>query len=101
MPALLELRGQGVVKGVGVGMNRWQPLARAVRETDVDLVMLAGRYTLLDQPAEVGLPGLQRGAAAQHSVGTFGVVPARPDREPGGEVFDPYRLDLLCGSLSS
>ncbi|WP_431904479.1 aldo/keto reductase [Nonomuraea sp. bgisy101] len=55
VPALLELRDQGVVKGVGVGMNRWQPLARAVRETDVDLVMLAGRYTLLDQSAEAEL----------------------------------------------
>ncbi|GAA3839136.1 aldo/keto reductase [Sphaerisporangium flaviroseum] len=48
-PALAELRDQGVVKAVGVGMNQWEMLAGFVKETDVDLVMLAGRYTLLDQ----------------------------------------------------
>ncbi|GAA0841106.1 aldo/keto reductase [Streptosporangium amethystogenes subsp. fukuiense] len=48
-PALAELRDQGVVKAIGVGMNQAGMLARFVRETGVDMVMLAGRYTLLDQ----------------------------------------------------
>ncbi|MEU0569890.1 aldo/keto reductase [Nonomuraea sp. NPDC005983] len=52
-PALAELRSQGVVKAVGVGMNQWQAPLRFVQETDLDVVMLAGRYTLLDQS---GLP---------------------------------------------
>ncbi|MFI7689226.1 aldo/keto reductase [Nonomuraea sp. NPDC049655] len=52
-PALAELREQGVVKAIGVGMNQWQAPLRFVRETGVDVVMLAGRYTLLDQS---GLP---------------------------------------------
>lgn len=47
-PALTELRDQGVIGGFGAGMNQWQLLARFVREADVDTVMLAGRYTLLD-----------------------------------------------------
>jgi len=34
-----------------VGMNQSALLARFIRETDVDLVMLAGRYTLLEQGA--------------------------------------------------
>ncbi|WP_329085477.1 MULTISPECIES: aldo/keto reductase [unclassified Streptosporangium] len=51
-PALAELRDQGVVKAVGVGMNQAGMLAGFVRETGVDLVMLAGRYTLLDQSGE-------------------------------------------------
>ncbi|PTA45156.1 aldo/keto reductase [Micromonospora sp. RP3T] len=50
-PALHELRAQGVVGAIGVGMNQWQMLERFVTETDVDTVMLAGRYTLLDQSA--------------------------------------------------
>lgn len=50
-PALHELREQGVVDAIGVGMNQWQMLADFVRETDVDVVLLAGRYTLLDQSA--------------------------------------------------
>ncbi|KOV83762.1 aldo/keto reductase [Nocardia sp. NRRL S-836] len=50
-PALAELRSQGVVGAVGVGMNQWEMPERFVRETDIDVVMLAGRYTLLEQPA--------------------------------------------------
>ncbi|AMM21599.1 aldo/keto reductase [Frondihabitans sp. PAMC 28766] len=49
VPALVELREQGVVSTIGVGMNQTELPARFIRETDVDLVMLAGRYTLLDQ----------------------------------------------------
>ncbi|GGS57907.1 oxidoreductase [Planobispora rosea] len=48
-PALAELRAQGVVTAIGAGMNQWEMLARFVRETDLDVVMLAGRHTLLDQ----------------------------------------------------
>lgn len=50
-PALAQQRDQGVVGAIGVGMNQWQMPARFVRETDIDVVMLAGRYTLLEQPA--------------------------------------------------
>lgn len=53
--ALAELREQGVVRAIGVGMNQAAMLARFVRETDIDLVMVAGRYTLLDRSAEDGL----------------------------------------------
>ena len=48
-PALERLRAQGVIGAVGVGMNQAELLTRFVRETDVDVVLLAGRYTLLDQ----------------------------------------------------
>ncbi|SEP85069.1 aldo/keto reductase [Lentzea albida] len=50
-PALESLRSQGVVGAIGVGMNQWEMPERFVRETDVDVVMLAGRYTLLEQPS--------------------------------------------------
>ena len=48
-PALEELRGQGVVSSIGAGMNQAGMLADFVRHTDMDLLMLAGRYTLLEQ----------------------------------------------------
>jgi aryl-alcohol dehydrogenase-like predicted oxidoreductase len=51
VPALVELRDEGSVGAVGAGMNRSDLLTRFVRETDVDLVMCAGRYTLLDPSA--------------------------------------------------
>jgi D-threo-aldose 1-dehydrogenase len=51
LPALVTLREQGVVGAVGVGMNQSAMPAEFVRRHDIDLVMLAGRYTLLDQSA--------------------------------------------------
>ena len=50
-PALEELRAQGVVKAIGAGMNQTAMLADFARHTDMDVLMLAGRYTLLDQSA--------------------------------------------------
>lgn len=50
-PALEELRDQGVVRAIGAGMNQSAMLADFARHTDMDLLMVAGRYTLLEQPA--------------------------------------------------
>jgi D-threo-aldose 1-dehydrogenase len=49
VPALIELREQGVIGAIGAGMNYVEPLLRFVTETDVDVVMLAGRWTLADR----------------------------------------------------
>ena len=52
-PALHDLRAQGVVKAIGLGMNQWQMLADFARAGDFDCFLLAGRYTLLEHaPAE-------------------------------------------------
>jgi len=51
LPALSRLRDEGVVGAIGIGTNDADAAARAVRESDLDLVMIAGRYTLLEQPA--------------------------------------------------
>jgi D-threo-aldose 1-dehydrogenase len=50
-PALERLRAQGMVGAIGAGMNQAAMLTRFVRDTDVDVVLCAGRYTLLDQQA--------------------------------------------------
>lgn len=52
LPALVDLRDQGVIRAVGCGMNSTAPLARIVRDADVDVVLVAGRYTLLDRSAD-------------------------------------------------
>ena len=49
--ALVELRDQGVVFEIGVGMNQSDMPAEFIRRCDIDLVMLAGRYTLIEQGA--------------------------------------------------
>ncbi|MCC9704908.1 aldo/keto reductase [Streptomyces sp. MNU76] len=48
-PALERLRDEGVVGAIGVGMNQCAVPTRFLRETDIDVVLLAGRYTLLEQ----------------------------------------------------
>ncbi len=48
-PALAELKRQGVIRATGVGLNEVEASLRFLRDTDIDLIMLAGRYTLLDQ----------------------------------------------------
>ncbi|WP_190232964.1 aldo/keto reductase [Streptomyces avicenniae] len=50
-PALERLRAEGVVGAIGAGMNQVAMLTRFVQDTDVDVVLCAGRYTLLDQSA--------------------------------------------------
>lgn len=50
-PALRQLRDQGVIGAFGAGMNQAPMLAEFVKRTDLDVLLVAGRYTLLDQPA--------------------------------------------------
>jgi len=52
IPALVELRAQGVIGAIGAGMNQSEMLTRFVREADIDILLCAGRYTLLDQDAD-------------------------------------------------
>lgn len=50
-PALAELRSQGVVGAIGLGVNDWTVAEDVARVADIDCVLLAGRYTLLEQEA--------------------------------------------------
>ena len=50
-PALAELRAAGAIGAIGTGLNETAMTLRFAREADLDCVMLAGRYTLLEQGA--------------------------------------------------
>lgn len=55
--ALQELKAAGNIRGFGLGVNEWEVIRDALEETDLDLCMLAGRYSLLDRDAgETFLP---------------------------------------------
>lgn len=54
-PALAQLRADGVIGAIGAGMNQAEMLARFVSAVDLDVVLVAGRYSLLDQSALVEL----------------------------------------------
>ncbi|MDZ5650241.1 aldo/keto reductase [Nitrospirillum sp. BR 11828] len=49
--AMRELRDQGAVRAIGLGVNEWQVCLEAMGHADFDVVLLAGRYTLLEQTA--------------------------------------------------
>jgi D-threo-aldose 1-dehydrogenase len=84
-PALAELRAEGAVAAIGVGMNQSSMLARFVREADLDVVMVAGRYTLLEQGAADDLlpAALEHGVAVVAAAVFNSGLLARPRPEPG------------------
>ena len=50
-PELAKMRSEGIIKAIGIGMNQCETPTRVIKETDIDLVLIAGRYSLLDQGA--------------------------------------------------
>jgi D-threo-aldose 1-dehydrogenase len=71
-PALARLRDEGVIGAFGIGSKQVQILQRFVDETDLDVIMLAGRYTLLEQPAlDELLPGCEKRGVSVLNVGVF------------------------------
>ena len=89
MPALAELRDQGVVGAIGAGMNQSPMLARFLRETAADVVMLAGRYTLLDQSAlDDVLPAALALGKSVIAVGVFNSGLLAKDRPSEGMKYD-------------
>jgi D-threo-aldose 1-dehydrogenase len=51
-PTLIELRDQGVIGAVGCGMNQCDMLERFVDTVDLDCILVAGRFSLLDRTAQ-------------------------------------------------
>ncbi|MFF5932569.1 aldo/keto reductase [Streptomyces sp. NPDC012508] len=96
-PELERLRAEGVIGAIGAGMNQTGMLTRFVRDTDVDVVLCAGRYTLLDRSALTDL--LPEAAARGKSVVIGGVFNSGLLADPRpGATFDytaapPHLLD--------
>ncbi|MEU3937175.1 aldo/keto reductase [Streptomyces sp. NPDC029044] len=89
MPALADLRDQGVVGAIGAGMNQSAMPARFLRETAADVVMLAGRYTLLDQGAlDDVLPAARETGKSVVAVGVFNSGLLSRDRPAAGMKYD-------------
>jgi D-threo-aldose 1-dehydrogenase len=98
-PALEELRDEGVVAAIGAGMNQAPMLAELARNTDVDLVMLAGRYTLLEQGAlDDLLPVCQRRGVGVVVAGVFnsGVLARRNPPEDATYDYARTPADVLA-----
>jgi D-threo-aldose 1-dehydrogenase len=49
--ALDQLRSDGLIRGIGIGVNLVPWALRLIRRLDLDCILIAGRYTLLNQEA--------------------------------------------------
>lgn len=96
-PALHDLRAQGVIGAIGVGMNHPHVPTTFVRETDIDVVLLAGRYTLLDSSAlDELLPACQQRGVSLVAAAAFntGIL---LDPRPGARFdYQPASPELLA-----
>ena len=96
-PALARLRSQGVIGAVGVGVNS-APLAEwFVTRCDLDCVLVAGRYTLLDQSAARSLFPLclSRGVAVL-AAGVFNSGILADPRDGARYDYAPAAPDVLA-----
>ncbi|MCE4026255.1 aldo/keto reductase [Microbacterium sp. Au-Mic1] len=83
-PALEELRASGVITSYGAGMNQSAMLTDFVRNTDLDIVMVAGRYTVLDQTALIDLlPEAEKRSVSVVAAGAFSSGVLATDRPRG------------------
>ena len=97
-PAVAELRSEGVVKAIGAGMNSAPLLTELVRRTDIDLVMLAGRYTLLEQDSlDDLLPLCEERGVAVVAAGVFNSGLLALPRPPlaANYNYEPASLELV------
>lgn len=71
-PELDKMRSEGLVSSIGVGTNLAEIGTRFVRETDIDVALVAGRFTVLDQIAlDEFLPEAHRRNVSVLGAGVF------------------------------
>ena len=100
-PAMAELKAQGTIDAIGIGVNETAICEQLLRSIDLDVILLAGRYTLLDQSAaERVLPfcqehGVQLVVGGVYNSGIL-ACPTReqtPGYAPSGATAPGPRLD--------
>jgi D-threo-aldose 1-dehydrogenase len=98
IPELVRMRDEGTIGAVGVGMNQWPAPLRMVEETDLDVVMLAGRWTLLDRTGQRLLDACARSGVAVVAAAPFNSGLLAVDRPADGAYFDygPASPDVLA-----
>lgn len=112
--AMDELRSQGLVRAIGLGVNEVEVCELAMDHGDFDCFLLAGRYTLLDQGAldcllprcmerntSIVLGGPYNSGILATGVRRAGVLPYY-NYEPASEdiVERVARIEQICGEFS-
>ena len=88
LPTLAELRDEGLVRAIGVGSNSVEALSAAVDTGLCDVVMLAGRYTLLEQPAAALVDRCASLGVAVVAVGVYNSGLLGQERPAVGATYD-------------
>ncbi len=95
--ALERLKSEGTIKGWGLGVNEVAVCQELMARGPVDVILMAGRYTLLDRRAEVLLPQARRDGTALVIGGVFnsGILATGPVH---GAMFDyqPASTEILA-----
>jgi D-threo-aldose 1-dehydrogenase len=105
--ALASLRQQGVIKAIGIGVNEADICMRFAEVCDLDCVLLAGRYSLLEQEAlDTFLPlaekrgiGIMLGGVFNSGILATGAIPgAKYDYEnaPQPVLARVQRIEAVC-----
>ncbi len=97
IPALAALRDEGLVDAIGIGSKSIDALLAAVRTEALDLAMVAGRYTLLEQPAlDEVIPACRAAGVGIVAAGVFNTgLLATPNPHSG----DRYEYDAAPDGL--
>ncbi|UUZ73765.1 aldo/keto reductase [Polaromonas sp. P1(28)-8] len=108
LPALRQLKQEGLVRAIGLGTNDVDVVLQVLREADLDVLMLAGRYSLLDHSAlpellpqcvargvRIALGGVFNSGilatGTRHGAATFNYAPAA-----GTWVERTARIEAVC-----
>ncbi|MBB6250909.1 aldo/keto reductase [Nitrospirillum iridis] len=107
--AMRDLRDEGAVGAIGLGVNEWQVCLEALGHAEFDVVLLAGRYTLLEQTAlDTFFPACEArgikviiGGPYNSGIlvnGTRGATPLHYNYEPAPPAIVDHvrRLEALC-----
>jgi len=88
-PALDAMRRERIITSYGAGMNQSAMLTDFVLNTDLDVVMCAGRYTLLEQGALADLlPAAAERNVSIVAAAVFNSGLLARDRPPAGVTYD-------------
>jgi D-threo-aldose 1-dehydrogenase len=113
LPALRALQGEGLVGAVGLGVNDVAIVLDVLRHADLDALLIAGRYTLLDHAAlhalwpacrqrgiHVALGGVFNSGLLASGTRCTGVAPARFDYAPAALpwIERTRRIEALCAA---
>lgn len=99
-PAMRQLRDEGAVGAIGVGVNEIAICLDLLERIELDVILLAGRYTLLDRSAADELLPLCAAKGVRLVIGgpyNSGIL-AQPLSQVGTRMFDyaPASADMLA-----